>query len=60
VWQLRSLPYRRFIRIKAQIPKGSPLEIDSVWDISIGRLARARCYDMFGIGSTGIRTCAES
>src|SRR5258708_164890 len=33
VWHLRSLPYRRFLRIKAQIEKGSPLEIDSVYDI---------------------------
>jgi NADH-quinone oxidoreductase subunit C len=54
VWQLRSLPYRRFIRIKAQIPKGSPLEIDSVWDIykSADWLER-ECYDMFGIRFNG-------
>ena len=54
VWQLRSLPYRRFIRIKAQIPKGSPLEIPSVWDIykSADWLER-ECYDMFGIRFNG-------
>ena len=54
VWQLRSLPYRRFIRIKAQIPKGSALEIDSVWDIykSADWLER-ECYDMFGIRFNG-------
>jgi NADH-quinone oxidoreductase subunit C len=54
VWQLRSLPYRRFIRIKAQIPKGSPLEIASVWDIykSADWLER-ECYDMFGIRFSG-------
>jgi NADH-quinone oxidoreductase subunit C len=54
VWQLRSLPYRRFIRVKAQLPKGSPLEIDSVWDIykSADWLER-ECYDMFGIHFTG-------
>ena len=54
VWQLRSLPYRRFIRIKAQIPKGSPLEITSVWDIykSADWLER-ECYDMFGIRFNG-------
>jgi NADH-quinone oxidoreductase subunit C len=54
VWQLRSLPYRRFIRIKAQIPKGSPLEIASVWDIykSADWLER-ECYDMFGIRFNG-------
>ena len=33
VWHLRSLPYRRFLRVKAQIQKGAPLEIASVYDI---------------------------
>ena len=43
VWHLRSLPFRRFLRIKAQLPKGTPLEIDSVYDIyRARRLARAR------------------
>jgi NADH-quinone oxidoreductase subunit C len=53
VWQLRSLPYRRFLRIKAQLPKGT-LEIDSVWDIykSADWLER-ECYDMFGIRFRG-------
>ncbi|HEX9084493.1 MAG TPA: NADH-quinone oxidoreductase subunit C [Gemmatimonadaceae bacterium] len=54
VWQLRSLPYRRFIRIKSQLQKGKPLEIDSVWDIykSADWLER-ECYDMFGIRFVG-------
>ena len=54
VWQLRSLPYRRFIRIKSQLQKGKPLEIDSVWDIykSADWLER-ECYDMFGIRFIG-------
>ena len=54
VWHLRSLPYRRFLRIKAQLPKGTPLEIDSVWDIykSADWLER-ECYDMFGIRFRG-------
>jgi NADH-quinone oxidoreductase subunit C len=54
VWHLRSLPYRRFLRIKAQLPKGTPLEIDSVMDIykSADWLER-ECYDMFGIGFRG-------
>jgi NADH-quinone oxidoreductase subunit C len=53
VWQLRSLPYRRFLRLKAQLPKGT-LEIDSVWDIykSADWLER-ECYDMFGIRFRG-------
>ncbi len=54
VWHLRSLPYRRFLRIKAQLPKGAPLEIDSLWDIykSADWLER-ECYDMFGIRFRG-------
>ncbi len=54
VWHLRSLPYRRFLRIKAQIQKGQPLEIDSVYDIyrSADWLER-ECYDMFGIRFRG-------
>ncbi len=54
VWHLRSLPFRRFLRVKAQLPKGQPLEIDSVYDIyrSADWLER-ECYDMFGIRFRG-------
>jgi NADH-quinone oxidoreductase subunit C len=54
VWHLRSLPFRRFLRVKAQIPKGQPLEIPSVYDIyrSADWLER-ECYDMFGIRFIG-------
>lgn len=54
VWHLRSLPYRRFLRIKASLPRGGPLEIASVWPIwkSADWLER-ECYDMFGIRFTG-------
>jgi NADH-quinone oxidoreductase subunit C len=54
VWHLRSLPYRRFLRIKSQLPKGKPLEIDTVYDIyrSADWLER-ECYDMFGIRFNG-------
>jgi NADH-quinone oxidoreductase subunit C len=54
VWHLRSLPYRRFLRVKSQIPKGAPLEIDSVYDLyrSADWLER-ECYDMFGIRFSG-------
>lgn len=50
VWHLRSLPYRRFIRIKVLIEKGAPLEVPSVWDVykSADWLER-ECYDMFGL-----------
>jgi NADH-quinone oxidoreductase subunit C len=54
VWHLRSLPYRRFLRVKVQLPKGKPLEVDSVIDIyrSADWLER-ECYDMFGIKFRG-------
>jgi len=54
VWHLRSLPYRRFLRIKAQLPKGKPLEIDSVYDIyRTADWLERECYDMFGIQFRG-------
>jgi len=54
VWHLRSLPYRRFIRIKAQIEKGQKLEAPSVWDIYRGAdWLERECYDMFGIRFVG-------
>lgn len=54
VWHIRSLPFRRFLRVKAQIAKGGPLEVDSVWPIykSADWLER-ECYDMFGINFRG-------
>ena len=54
VWHLRSLPFRRFLRVKAELEKGQPLEIDSVYDIyrSADWLER-ECYDMFGIRFRG-------
>ena len=54
VWHLRSLPYRRFIRIKVLIQKGAELEVPSVWDVykSADWLER-ECYDMFGLVSKG-------
>jgi NADH-quinone oxidoreductase subunit C len=54
VWHLRSLPYRRFLRIKAQLPKGTALEIDSVYDIyRAADWLERECYDMFGIRFRG-------
>lgn len=54
VWHLRSLPYRRFLRIKAELEKGKPLEVDSVWGVfhSADWFER-ECYDMFGIRFIG-------
>jgi NADH-quinone oxidoreductase subunit C len=50
VWHLRSLPYRRFLRVKVQVEKGTELKVPSVWDIykSADWLER-EAYDMFGI-----------
>lgn len=54
VWHLRSLPYRRFLRIKTELPKGSPLEVDSVWSVYHGaNWLERECYDMFGIKFLG-------
>ena len=50
VWHLRSLPFRRFLRIKTTIPRGAPLKVPSVWGIWKGAdWLERECYDMFGI-----------
>jgi NADH-quinone oxidoreductase subunit C len=54
VWHLRSLPYRRFLRVKAQLTKNRPLEVPSVWSIYKGADWMEReCFDMFGIKFVG-------
>jgi NADH-quinone oxidoreductase subunit C len=54
VWHLRSLPFRRFIRIKVLLEKGAPMEVPSVWDLYKGADWMEReCYDMFGIRFKG-------
>jgi NADH-quinone oxidoreductase subunit C len=54
VWHLRSLPYRRFLRLKVRIPKGSALEVPSVWGVYRGAdWLERECYDMFGIRFRG-------
>ena len=50
VWHLRSLPYRRFIRLKAELPRGTPLKVPSVFSVYSGAdWLERECYDMFGI-----------
>jgi NADH-quinone oxidoreductase subunit C len=50
VWHLRSLPYRRFIRLKTEIQKGDPLRVPSVYPIYKGAdWLERECYDMFGV-----------
>lgn len=54
VWHLRSLPFRRFLRVKAELPKGAPLAVDSVWSTYRGAdWLERECYDMFGIEFRG-------
>jgi NADH-quinone oxidoreductase subunit C len=54
VWHLRSIPYRRFLRLKVLLLKGQPLEVPSVWPVFKGAdWLERECYDMFGIRFTG-------
>jgi NADH-quinone oxidoreductase subunit C len=54
VWHLRSLPYRRFLRLKVLLEKGTPLSVPSVWAIYKGAdWIERECYDMFGIRFEG-------
>ena len=54
VWHLRSLPRRRFLRLKVELPRGTPLEVDSVWSVYRGAdWLERECYDMFGIRFNG-------
>ena len=54
VWHLRSLPFRRFIRIKVLLQKGEALQVPSVWDLYKGAdWLERECYDMFGIKFVG-------
>ena len=54
VWHLRSLPFRRFLRLKAELPKGGPLEVPSVVPVhnSANWLER-EVFDMFGVAFAG-------
>ncbi|MEO5566914.1 MAG: NADH-quinone oxidoreductase subunit C [Gemmatimonadaceae bacterium] len=54
VWHLRSMPYRRFLRVKTLLVKGAALEVPSVWDLYKGAdWLERECYDMFGIKFVG-------
>jgi NADH-quinone oxidoreductase subunit C len=54
VWHIRSLKFRRFLRLKVSIAKGSPLEVPSVWGIWKGAdWLERECFDMFGIRFVG-------
>ncbi len=50
VWHLRSLPYRRFLRLKVLIEPGAPLRVASVWSVYKGAdWLEREAFDMFGI-----------
>ena len=54
VWHLRSLPYRRFLRLKVELRKGDALVVPSVWPIWKGAdWLERECFDMFGIRFDG-------
>jgi NADH-quinone oxidoreductase subunit C len=56
VWHIRSLKFRRFLRLKAELPKDgkTPLAVPSVWGVWKGAdWLERECYDMFGIRFDG-------
>ena len=54
VWHLRSLAFRRFLRLKALLRKGEPLVVPSVWPVYKGAdWLERECFDMFGVRFDG-------
>jgi len=54
VWHLRSLPYRRFLRLKVLLEKTQPLSVPSVWSVyKAADWLERECFDMFGIAFEG-------
>lgn len=56
VWHIRSIKFRRFLRIKVELPKDgkTPLSVPSVWPVWKGAdWLERECYDMFGIRFEG-------
>ena len=54
VWHLRSLSFRRFLRLKVLLDKTQPLAVPSVWSVHKGAdWIERECYDMFGIRFEG-------
>ncbi|HRN52726.1 MAG TPA: NADH-quinone oxidoreductase subunit C [Gemmatimonadaceae bacterium] len=56
VWHIRSIKFRRFLRLKAELPKDgkTPLSVPSVWGVwKAADWMERECYDMFGIAFEG-------
>jgi NADH-quinone oxidoreductase subunit C len=54
VWHIRSLPHRRFLRLKVLLEKTQPLSVPSVWAIyKAADWLERECFDMFGIKFEG-------
>ena len=54
VWHLRSLPYRRFLRLKVELSPRAELRVPSVWPVYKGAdWLERECFDMFGIHFDG-------
>ena len=54
VWHLRSLPYRRFLRIKSALDGAAELEVPSIEPVyKCANWLERETYDMFGIRFTG-------
>ena len=54
IWHLRSIKYRRFLRLKAPLPRGKPLRVPSIWPVyKAADWLERECYDMFGIRFDG-------
>ena len=54
VWQLRSLGRKADLRVKAELDRGEPLVVRSVWDLWHGAdWLEREVFDMFGISFTG-------
>jgi NADH-quinone oxidoreductase subunit C len=53
VWHLRSLPFRRFLRLKAELPK-KRLVVDSITPVyKAADWLERECFDMFGVQFEG-------
>jgi NADH-quinone oxidoreductase subunit C len=54
VWHLRSLPFRRFLRIKAELHRDAALDVPSIEPVyKAANWLEREVYDMFGITFAG-------